>query len=330
LFLCFPFISEDLEISFIKKSYSEIAKYLKLNYPRDFDEILKIEHRVEKQKLFWLDESCLQFIHPSYSESLPFALEDPKVKRIFSTVLSQLSEKDAADIVSWVVLCNFAHLPEEARNKLLLKLSENEKAAGDIAWVVAENFMNLPDDVRNILFKLSKKDEHVLDVARAVTRYFDNLPEELRNLPFNLSEQDVYAGDLAKAVAMNFSYLPEEVRNKLLLKLSEKESAVRSVAWVVLREFAHLSEDVRNLLYKLSEKDASVKYAVEAVALYYNNLPEDVRNLLFTDKIQIVLKELIQNLSDSDEQWEKDDAKKYLQFIKDEEFKNKMKKVLED
>ena len=55
-----------------------------------------------------------------------------------------------------------------------------------------------------------------------------------------------------------------------------------------------------------------------------------MRNLLFTDKIQKVLKEVIQKSSESNEQWKKDHAKDYLQFVKDEEFKIKMKKVLED
>jgi len=76
-----------------------------------------------------------------------------------------------------------------------------------------------------LLIKLSEKDAVAGAVARAVADHFDRLPEGVRNLLFTLSEKDAAARAVAMAIADHFDKLPEDVRNKLLIKLSEKDSA---------------------------------------------------------------------------------------------------------
>ncbi|PKP58145.1 MAG: hypothetical protein CVT89_03320, partial [Candidatus Altiarchaeales archaeon HGW-Altiarchaeales-2] len=212
LFLSFIFVSEDFEKEFVKQEYEKLKKE---NF-EDFEKILKEEYRVkEEEEEFFGKRRVLKFSHPSYSQAIPYVLEDVVCRKIFCNVLKELAKKDSA---AWYV-----------------------------ARAVANNFEKLPDDVRNLLFELAEKDSAARDVARAIVDNFDKLPEDVRNLLFELAKKDSAVRDVAQAVANNFNKLPDDVRNKLLFELAKKDSAAWYVAQAVAENFDKLPEDVRNL-----------------------------------------------------------------------------------
>ena len=312
LFLSFTSIS-DFKVEFVRATYQELVEELNLKDAWEFDRVLNW-FRDDKIDC---SGNNIEFSHPSYSEALPYLLvEDGYITRInreiFSKLMLKLSKKDptawevaravaenfdnlpeairnkillelsekdeAAREVARAVAENFDKLPEAIRNKILLELSEKDEAAREVAWAVAHNFNTLPEDVKNLLFNLA--DKAAWDVARAVARNFDKLPEDVRNkILLKLSEKNTAVKVVAEAVADNFGKFPEDVRNKILLKLSERDEAARDVAWTVAHNFNTLPENVRNLLFKLSEKDVGI--VAWAIADNFNTLPEDIRNLLF-------------------------------------------------
>jgi Mg/Co/Ni transporter MgtE len=257
LFLSFPFISSlpypyfsYFAVYFVRTMYEVLVKELNLTNAWKFDRVFKW---FEGDKII-IDEGCISFSHPSYSEAFEFILvEDGYITRINKEIFS----------------------------KVLLKLSKSSEAVAYVLKVVADNFDKLPDDVRNLLFKLSEKDETAKWVALAVAGNFNKLPEGIRGLLFKLSGKDDIAKDVAIAITHYFDELPEDVRNKLLMKLSEKDMAVEYVSLVVAENFDKLPEDVRNLLFRFSENDEAAGHVSRAIAIYFNKLPDDVRNLLF-------------------------------------------------
>jgi len=276
LFLSFILVSENFEKEFIKQEYEKLKEE---NF-EDFEKILKEEYRVIPTIWGVGEKEILKFSHPSYSQAIPYVLEDVGCRKIFCNVLKELAEKDSAvRDVARAVAKNFDKLPEDVRN-LLFKLAEKDSVAGDVAQVIAYNFDKLPEDVRNLLFKLAEKDSAVRGVAWAIIDNFDKLPEDVRNLLFELAKKDSAAGDVAWAIVYNFDKLPEDVRN-LLFELAKKDSAVRGVAWAIAYNFDKLPEDVRNLLFELAEKDSAAGDVAQAIAYNFDKLPEDVRNLLF-------------------------------------------------
>ncbi|MGB7533054.1 MAG: hypothetical protein WA977_08805 [Halobacteriota archaeon] len=198
LFLSFPFISKYFKVEFVRVTYQELVKELNLEDALEFDRVLKwfkedkinIIYRLRK-----VINKHIEFSHPSYSEALPYLLvEDGYITRInreiFSKLLLKLSEKDRAAIdVAWAVAHNFDKLPEDVRNELLLKLSEKNAAALAVVSAVSRNFDKLPDDVKNkLLFNLSEKDAAAWHVAWVVAHNFDKLPDDVRNLLGNLQK----------------------------------------------------------------------------------------------------------------------------------------------
>jgi hypothetical protein len=186
-------------------------------------------------------------------------------------LLFELSEKDttAVDVAVGEVR-NYNELPKDVRN-LLFKLSE---PAGHVGWVVDNKFDKLPEDVRNeLLLKVSENLDYggvAWWVASIVGKKFDKLPEDVRNklllkVSENLDDEKV-AWYVARIAKNKFDKLPEDVRNELLLKVSEKGMAawqvakpwaLKGVAWHVAKCVAHnydkLPADVRNLLDRLQK-----------------------------------------------------------------------------
>ena len=229
LFLSIVFVLRDFGVHYIKQVYEKLKK----EDFKDFERILKEEYRIkEVTRLPWIyRDSILEFSHPSYSNALPYMLEDKTCKDKFCEVLREVSLHDsaAADIVRTVAE-NSKNLPEDLRNELLLKLTENDRITDDIvaesvASAMRNNFENLPEFGRNkLLLKLSERHIGAIDVATTaitVAENFDKIPEDVRNeLLFKLPEK--YGGAcevIAVFVRNNFKNLPEHVRNKLLFKL---------------------------------------------------------------------------------------------------------------
>jgi len=141
--------------------------------------------------------------------------------------------------------------------------------------------------------------------------FITRINEEIfSKLLFKLSEKDETATAVAGVIVARNFYKLENVRDELLLKLSEKDTATRDVAWGVVRNFDEL-ENVRDeLLLKLSEKDTAAWVVAKAVARNFNTLPRNVRNLL--GMLQKPLQQVIEGLSKNKKRWGKEQA---LQLI---------------
>ncbi len=131
LFLSFIFVSENLDVDFIKQEYQK----MKTETFEDFRKILKEEYRTKFGESKKYRRKILEFSHPSYSKALSYILEDAGCKKIFCDVLRELSQYDSAEIV------------------------------GEVAGAIAHNYEKLPMDVTDLLFKLSDEDNKAGAVA---------------------------------------------------------------------------------------------------------------------------------------------------------------------
>lgn len=178
------------------------------------------------------------------------------------------------------VLNGIFRYPDNLRNELLIKLSENDDFGRDIAMGIANNYNKLPDKIRNLLFQLSEKEQCSWAVAGAVAKNFNNLPENVRDLIIKLSEKEECAWPVAGAVAGNFNKLPEKERNILYI-LSENKKTAEAVAWNLDFHFHEIPEKRRNqLLLNLSEKNEALEIIADIVAYNFDSLPENLRNNL--------------------------------------------------
>lgn len=276
LFLSFIFVSENLDVDFIKQEYEK----LKTDNFEYFVKILQEEYRTK------IGESnrkkILEFSHPSYSKALSYILEHAGCNKIFCDVLRDLSQYESAMIVAEVagaIAHNYEKLPADI-TELLFKLSEEDNNAGAVGNAISQNFDNLPEDIRNrLLIKLSKKERGVRSVARTVAYNFDRLPSDIKNLLLEISEMDGGPAAVANPIAYNFERLPENIRN-LLLNFSENDCNDGVVAMTVANCFDRLPENMRNLLFKISEKDKGARDVVPAIVRNVDRLPENVISLL--------------------------------------------------
>ncbi|PKP60424.1 MAG: hypothetical protein CVT88_03150, partial [Candidatus Altiarchaeales archaeon HGW-Altiarchaeales-1] len=90
LFLSFILVSENFEKEFIKQEYENLKEE---NF-EDFEKILKEEYRVIPTIWGVGEKEILKFAHPSYSQAIPYVLEDVVCRKIFCNVLKELAEKD--------------------------------------------------------------------------------------------------------------------------------------------------------------------------------------------------------------------------------------------
>ena len=207
-----------------------------------------------------------------------------------------LSEKPtAAEGVAQVIASNFDLLPPNIRNKLyeLAKMQETaKKVVIGVGQTLARSCCRLPDQVMDkLLISLSEKDKAAEDIVWMIVAVFAKLPKQSARILLKLSERDEIAPDIPWAIYVNFDTIPDEVRNELLLKLSKKDVASKhddsvlawGLAWVVEANFRRLPEKVRNeVLLKLSEKKAVSDDVIKIIKKNYKKLPEEVRRLLQT------------------------------------------------
>jgi len=190
--------------------------------------------------------------------------------------------------------------PDNLRNELLIKFSENDDLIKYIAKDIAINYDKLPDKIRNLLFQFSEKEEAAWAVAGAVAKNFEKLPENVRYLIIKLSEIEECAWPVAGAVAGNFNKLPEKERNILYI-LSENKKTAEAVAWNLDFHFHEIPEKIRNqLLLNLSEKNEALEIIADIVAYNFDSLPENLRNNLLiklskTNKVNWNLQKSIEN-----------------------------------
>ena len=258
VFLCFPYILVNLDVA--KSCYNEVLKDLgyDLIKAKDFNDLLEEFNEVE---IFLLarERVCVRYIHPLYMDAFEYALVDENKpnnisKKIFSNVLSKLSEKEtlwgAVDIAGSVIV-NFDKLPKDVWNELVFKLFE--KDAYTVASEVVYHFDKLPKDVwTELMFKLSEKAAY--EVSDAVVKYFDRLPRDVwTELVFKLSERYKARWWVTRAAVWYFDMFPEDVWNKLLLKLSERDQAIVGDTIEQLGSYGPPSRvvNVKNLLDRL-------------------------------------------------------------------------------
>jgi predicted transcriptional regulator len=293
IFLSFPFISEHFIVDFVKENYQKLVKELENKEKQtawEFDRILDWfkNDKIDVTYDVYVKRNVIRFSHPSYSEALPFLLlEDDdndtqiNIKFFFSTVLMKLADnkdgsRGVAFDVSNTVANNFDKLPVDARNELLIKLSDKKDAAHTVSNTVANNFDKLPENVQNLLFKIADNKETARFVAFAVGDNFDKLPENVQNLLFKIADNKDAVRDIVKFIASNFDKLSANVQN-LLVKLADKEYLAASLSYAVASNFDELPEKVRNdLLMKLADKE----YAdvVNVVSKNFDKLHSEERN----------------------------------------------------
>ena len=211
LFLCFPLISQNFDLHFIKTTFKHLLKELKIKSTSDFDSIVKW---FIDDKISITITKFVEFTHPSYIETLKYLLEqDLEFENIFSKLLINLSEVREETVLS------------------------------SVAWSVAKNYGELPTEAKNLLFILSEDPEDAGDIAEAIMYYYDDLPKNVRNLLFNLLKIDPFR--IAISLDFYFDQIPMNVRNNLLINLSKYEEIDSIFLQIVFRHSDKIPEYIK-------------------------------------------------------------------------------------
>ncbi|MDQ3837080.1 MAG: hypothetical protein M3270_09130 [Thermoproteota archaeon] len=124
--------------------------------------------------------------------------------------------------------------PEEA---------EDDKYVSRLASAIEEYLHKLPSNIREkLLLRLADNEEAIMDLPFATVWNFDKLPPNVQQPLFKLAEDDRTPESVAYAIWEGFNMLPPNIREKLLLKLAENDKAVPLV--VNIMEGINLSEDI--------------------------------------------------------------------------------------
>jgi len=150
---------------------------------------------------------------------------------------------EAAEAAAWTVARNFDKIPEGLRNNILFELYDRYEAVRGRL----EDPGELSLDMQNkLLLILSDREKALRPVARAVTENFDRLPRYARVVLFALSQKQDTARYVAWGLEENFNKIPQDVRNRLLVVFSKNEEIARTAARIVARNFNEIPQDVRN------------------------------------------------------------------------------------
>jgi len=150
-----------------------------------------------------------------------------------------------------VIIANFNALSQNVQN-ILVDFANVNRNAKYLSRALVENFDELPENMRNkLLLKLGDKKEAAKDLSNVIVTNFDSLPNNIQMLLFKFANNKVEANYIVWAIVMNFNNLPSKIQN-ILFELADKEYAAGYVLWAVAIEFYDLPENAQNLLYKTS------------------------------------------------------------------------------
>ena len=286
IFLLILLVLDYCKIVFVKKIYDELLEELNLKDVWEFDSII---NWFKNDKINVITDN-IRFSHPSYSESLEYLLvENGSVtsinKKIFCKILNKLSdENEAVSKVAWTVIDQFDKLPEDVRNKILIKLS----GMNGSAWIIAlhlqneEFFNNFNENVLNkLLIRLSKKEESAESVSLIITGKSDKISENFKtSLLFNLSKHKDASKNIAFDLLLNYEKISKDQKN-LLYNLSKDKNSARGVAWALgLLSFMVPQNELYGLLLNISDMDEVGAYIAPVVSDYFDQFPEEIRNKL--------------------------------------------------
>jgi hypothetical protein len=167
--------------------------------------------------------------------------------------------------LAYELVGNFHKLPNETREKLVLKLEEDQSLLEDpntpwmIAQAIASHFSNMSPLVQQLLFKLADEEESAGDVATTVSNNYDNLPPDIVvQLFIKLADKDKTAEWVSGQLVENFDKIQSNTLGQLLLKLAENNKTFQDVARIIL---SHSDKIQSNTLGQLLLKLAENKYA---------------------------------------------------------------------
>ena len=147
-FLSFPFISKSFETAFVRSQYNELRRDKKNGDLPSFEQIAtKFKDKISTK-------TYVSFKHPSYSEALPFLLEQK-----YDTIEERQNPSP--------VIEGFA--------KVLLKLVDTKEGSGAVAVSVANNYDKLQPRFRQLLFKLAENGKAVWFIVREIANNFEKL-----------------------------------------------------------------------------------------------------------------------------------------------------------
>lgn len=181
IFLSFPFISDRFSVEFVKATYQQLVRELKIEEDAwEFDKVTewfkddKIDiindpfHHNEWTVSGWPlgpEKDIIRFSHPSYSEAILYAISEngtlTKAGKTLISILLKLADYKGYAVISDVVEAvsnNFDKLPENVRNELLVKLAEKKEAAWPVTDSIDNNFDKIRENIRNEILRQLKKE----------------------------------------------------------------------------------------------------------------------------------------------------------------------------
>ena len=287
LFFSLLFLTVDIKTKLLKNIYESLILDFNLEGVLKFEEIVEW-FRDDKIDTDYFGN--IRFYHSSYLEALKYLLYEDKIficknEKFLLKIFNYLAENnDTAVYIAESLKDNFDIILESFRNKLILKLTIQEKATKYLTDIVLENYNKiLPVKIKNFQFLIPESSKKARIVAEILIEKFELLPHQIRNtLLSKLSNYDNVSDEIIKILTTKFDLISKKIRNFLLLNLLKSEIYAEDIARLVLYKFNLIPSTISiNILETLSIKIKPAYYVSCTMMKNYNSLPKNIKDLLF-------------------------------------------------
>jgi hypothetical protein len=142
-------------------------------------------NKVEIYSSYGVD--CLKFIHPAYEEGFFEALDDSRLKKIFSEVLKELINDEDSDVrlkVGEAIFENIEKLPRDVQFLLKNLLYDRDPGVGEnIAFGIEEYYHRFPSELKEEEW-VQKSIDYVfeiefVEITKGLRRRFGHKPQRV-------------------------------------------------------------------------------------------------------------------------------------------------------
>jgi hypothetical protein len=226
-------------------------------------------------------------------------------KKIFYDILENMEGcEDTYPQLAFLVERSFDIIEESYRNKLIKKLSKDEKCVNQIAITILTHFNFLPLDIQNLIFEILNIDDTNNNIANELLSNFEKFPKEYREkIIRRMAHNPRYIKIITHLITKYYSILSDDIQH-ILIEYSENEEYSIVIPEAVMKYYEKLPSKITNLIEKLSENPKSFAYVNAAIVQRYPILPQKSelklrhilhRNLKTEESLKVLLPELIIN-----------------------------------
>jgi len=284
LLLSFIFVSQRLSVNFVKRIYNEMKKQ---NF-KDFNELLKEEYRL-KIETDQRGSKILTFVHPIYTNALPFILNHNGCRNTFFSVVEELANRGSmvGDII-WTIMKHYNYTPKNIKD-LIFRFAFNDYFAPHVSVALLWNFDKLlTQDRDNLLLLLAEKNGTSEYLVWTIVEHLDEISTDVLNEIFSKLYKQRELVDIAIAFNADFNRsieilkkLRNDIRLNILKSLAEQEESAFFVARILSTNSLSLSDEDKNILISvLQSREDCTNSVIGIIKEFIECLPQDLQCFL--------------------------------------------------